>query len=397
MKRSPLATIHRNVFPAMIAAVAALHFGCGQERTTPSAPDVDISGARIPDLESEVWPEAPYSRIETFMGTGIASNGPDGLPPLETGLYLPVDYAFGSDGRHYVVDWNNHKIRRVIGGLVYTVLAGGEGPPDDDLNHPTDVSFDEKGFMYVAAWHNSRVLRMDLATDSVETICGDGTRGYGGDDGPAIDAILNLPVCVLPDPTGRIFITDESNQRIRVIGTDGIITTYAGNGTQGFSGDGGPATEAQFNFPSGQVSDPAAHFTLDESGNMYVADTNNHRIRRIDTAGIITTVVGNGTQGFSGDNGPALEASLRRPVDVAIGPDGNLYIADTYNHCVRMVDLATNIITTIAGTGTVSGSSGDGGRPKNALLNRPYGIGFDDDGNLYIADTINNKIRVVYR
>ena len=130
---------------------------------------------------------------------------------------------------------------------------------------------------------------------------------------------------------------------------------------------------------------------------MYVADTNNHRIRRIDSAGIITTVVGNGTNGFGGDNGPALEAALDNPADVAIGPDGNLYIADTYNMCIRIVDLATNIITTIAGTGDVSGSSGDGGRPKNARLNRPFGIGFDADGNLYIADTLNNKIRVVYR
>ena len=106
--------------------------------------------------------------------------------------------------------------------------------------------------MFVAAWHNSQVLRMDLATNSFETICGDGTDGYGGDDGPAIDAILHFPVCVLPDPTGRIFITDQVNQRIRMIGTDGTITTYAGNGTYGFSGDGGPATEAQFNFPRGQ-------------------------------------------------------------------------------------------------------------------------------------------------
>ena len=125
MKRSPLATIHRNVFPAMLAAVAALLFGCGQERTTPSAPEIDVSGVRIPDLESEVWPEEPYSRIETFMGTGMAYNGLDGLPPLETDLYLPVDYAFGSDGRHYVVDWNNHRIRRVIDGLVYTALGTG--------------------------------------------------------------------------------------------------------------------------------------------------------------------------------------------------------------------------------------------------------------------------------
>jgi hypothetical protein len=134
MKHCPLATVRHAIFPAMLAAVVALLFGCGQERTTPSAPEIDVSGARIPDLESEVWPEAPYSRIETFMGTGIAGNSLDGLPPLETRLSLPVDYTFGSDGRHYVVDWNNHRIRRVIGGLVYTALGTGFlGEPPEGL------------------------------------------------------------------------------------------------------------------------------------------------------------------------------------------------------------------------------------------------------------------------
>jgi sugar lactone lactonase YvrE len=316
--------------------------------------------------------------------------------------------SFSPNGEAYVVDWNNHRILKLEDGRTIRVIGsvdggeggdGSDGPAREvDLDHPTHVAFGSDGYLYLAGWHNSKVMRVNLATEWLERICGDGSRGYGGDDGPAIDAVLNLPVCVVPDGAGRLFITDQANERIRVIGVDGVIRTYAGNGTPGFSGDGGPATEAQIFLPTGHGgADPNGHIAIDVQGNLYLADTNNHRIRKVDAAGIISTVAGNGTAGFSGDGGPALEASLARPADVEIGPDGRLYIADTFNHCIRRVDLATGIIVTVAGTGGVSGSTGDGGPPTSARLYRPYGIGLDQDGNLYIADTLNNKIRVVYR
>jgi DNA-binding beta-propeller fold protein YncE len=370
----------------------------------PSAPDDAATDVlAIPgNVVARPWPEGSF--ITTFMGTGVAGRGPDSLPPLETALYLPLNVTFSPDGEAYVVDWNNHRILKVSDGLTIRVVGTGNLGPGDDgparevsLNHPTHVAFGGDGYLYLAGWHNSKVMRVNLATEWLERICGNGNRGYGGDDGPAIDAVLNLPVCVVPDVAGRLFITDQVNERIRVIGVDGIIRTYAGNGTPGFSGDGGPATEAQINLPRGQAGDPNGHIAIDVQGNLYLADTNNHRIRKVDAAGIISTVAGNGTAGFSGDGGPAIEASLKSPADVEIGPDGRLYIADTYNHCIRRVDLATGIIVTVAGTGGVLGSSGDGGPPTSATLNLPYGICLDEDGNLYIADTLNNKIRVVYR
>ncbi len=347
----------------------------------------------------------PYSLIETYMGTGTPGLGSDGLPPLEVQLYLPMDLDFGPDGLPYIVDWNNHRIRTVIGGIVSTVVGTGqlgdapEGlATDASLNHPTHVSFDDT-YLYLSAWHNSKVMRMDLGTGMLERICGNGQRDYSGDGGPAIDAVIDLPCGTAVDETGRIFISDQANQRIRVIDTDGTISTYAGTGTPGFSGDGGPATEADLHFPGSpqdQSAQPAGRIVLDDIGNLYIADTRNNRIRKVDTQGNISTVAGTGTAAHSGDGGPATSADLRRPRDVAIGPDGNLYIADSENHAIRMVDLITGVITNIAGTGR-EGSSGDGGHPQDARLWLPWGIAFDPDGNLYVADTGNNKIRIIYK
>lgn len=181
-----------------------------------------------------------------------------------------------------------------------------------------------------------------------------------------------------------------------MVDTDGIISTVVGTGVAGFSGDGGPATAANIKGSIGQNAFPSSKLALDAQGNLYLADTQNNRIRRVDVNGIITTVAGNGVYGFSGDDGPATSASLRWPTDVAVGPDGNLYIADTFNHCVRKVD-KDGTITTFAGQGTIQGFAGDGGAPADAILFRPYGIAFDSAGNFYIADTHNHRIRVVLK
>ncbi len=206
-----------------------------------------------------------------------------------------------------------------------------------------------------------------------------------GDGKPATSVVLTLVDGVTVDREGNIFLSHRSKNRIRKVTPDGIITTIAGNGIAGFSGDGGLAVEAALNFPAG--------LAVDDELNLYVADRNNHRIRKVSPDGIITTVAGTGVLGFGGDGGPALTASLRFPSDVEIGPKGDLYFSDRSNHRIRKVDQNGNI-TTIAGVG-LEGFGGDFGLAKNALLKFPFGISLDRQGNLYIADRGNNRIRKV--
>lgn len=353
-------------------------------------------------------PEPPtenYGRIETWMGTGINGQGADG-PILTVNLSLPQDLSFAPDGRAYVLDWNNHRVRRVDGGVSETIVGTGqlgdapEGPANQSpLNHPTHISFDRNGDVIISAWHNSKIMKMDVETGMLTRVCGDGRRSFGGDNGPALDAILDLPVCAVFDQAGNLWVTDVANQCIRMIDQSGVIRTVVGTRESGYSGDGGRAIDAQIFMPIGQSAPPVGRACFDADGNYYLADSYNHAIRKVDTAGIITTVAGiPGSRGFEGDGGPATAAKLYRPSDVAIGPDGNLYIADTWNSLIRKVDLTTGIITTIAGQpGQRPGYGGDGGHPSAATLNQPFGIEFDAEGNLYVVDTNNNRVRVIRR
>ncbi len=348
-------------------------------------------------------PTETYAVITTFVGTGEAGLGAEGLGPLETQLYWPQDLTFGPDGLPYILDWNNHRVRVLDQGVMRTVIGTGElgdSPAgvalEVGLNHPTHISFDPLGRLILSAWHNSKVMRVDFATGLIEPIVGDGTRFYSGDGGPAIDAWVNLPTATAFDAAGRMYISDQENQRVRMVDTNGIITTVVGTGVPGFSGDGGPATEAQIWAPVSQAAAPSSRIAIDSQGNLYLADSNNNRIRKIDTNGIINTVAGNGDVGIGGDGGPATEASLDFPTDIAIDGEGNLYIADTLNSCIRKVD-TNGTITTFAGPCGSPGYAGDGGHPTEALLDRPYGIVFDGAGNFYIADTHNHRIRVIRR
>ena len=346
------------------------------------------------------------SRVLLFdVGEDPHRLGADG--PIETvNLSNPQDLTFGPDGNAYVLDWNNHRVRKVVDGVSETIIGTGqlgdapEGQAiESSLNHPTHVAFDPAdGNLVLSAWHNSKVMKMNLATGEFNRVCGDGRRSFGGDDGPAIDAILDLPVCSVFDHDGNLWITDVANQCVRMIDTAGVITTVVGTHEAGYSGDGGPATEAQIFMPIGQQAPPVGRACFDEDGNYYLADSYNHVVRMVDRAGIIHTVAGTGQRGATGDGGPATEARLYRPSDVAIGPHGDLFIADTWNSLIRKVDKETGIITTIAGQpNTTPGYGGDGGHPSEALLFQPFGIEFDREGNLYIADTNNNRIRVIRR
>ncbi len=357
--------------------------------------------------EAPTGPGGSYGRIETFAGTGDAGLGPEKASLRQALFYLPQDLTYGPDGRLYILDWNNHRVRVVAKDSVTTLIGTGElgdAPAgrarEIGLNHPTHISFDPFGRLVLSAWHNSIILRYDFATDYIEPICGTGERTYSGDGGPATQATVNLPSSTAFDPLGRMYISDQENQRIRRVDIDGAISTVVGTGKPGFSGDGGPADQARIYAPIGQAAPPTSRIATDEFGTLYIADTFNNRIRKVDAAtGIITTIAGSGafppmTGGERDEGAAAIDVSLYWPCDVAIDSEGRVFVADTFNHCVRRIDL-DGTIRTVAGQCGKSGDSGDGGPPQAALLNRPYGIELDPDDNLYIADTRNHRIRLV--
>jgi len=234
----------------------------------------------------------------------------------------------------------------------------------------------------------------------ITTVAGSGPTGYlqggfGGDDGPAIAAELHVPSALVVGPVGALILADARNNRVRRITADGTITTVAGNGTEGFRGDGGPATEAELDFPAGVA--------LDAVGNLYVSDTDNHRVRKVTPDGIITTVAGSGPTGYlngslGGDGGPAIAARLSRPFGLVVDNAGTLYVADGFNNRIRKVT-RDGIITTVAGSGSTGylqgGFGGDGGPATAARLNFPRAVALDAAGNLYIADALNHRVRRV--
>ena len=308
-------------------------------------------------------------------------------------LNVPWGVHIDNAGNLYIADSQYHRVRKVDTSGNITTIAGtgyqgfsGDGGQGSlaELNEPLRVFVDGAGNVYIGDTSNNRVRKVD--TDGIiTTVAGNGTGGFSGDGGPAISASLRFPWGVHVDGTGNLYIADFFNRRIRKVDTSGIITTVAGNGTAGFSGDGGPAISASLNGLFG--------ISLDGTGNLYIADRSNHRIRKVDTFGIITTVAGNGTAGFSGDGGPAISASLNGVFGISLDATGNLYIADSSNQRVRKVD-TSGIITTVAGTGTL-GFSGDGGPAINATMYNPVDVSINSSGNLYIADVTNDRIRKV--
>ncbi|MFC1824061.1 SMP-30/gluconolactonase/LRE family protein [Thermodesulfobacteriota bacterium] len=314
--------------------------------------------------------------------------------------HLRYELTDRSTGAYYILDTFNHRIRRVDNqtGIITTVAGtgsagfSGDGGPADSakLNYPRFICGDTSGNIYIADDHNHRIRKIDGDTGDITTVAGSGTQGYNGDDIAATSANLNYPNAVWVDGLGNIYIGDEQNHRIRKVdGETGIITTVAGTGTAGYSGDGAAATSAKL-FLQRDVG-----VWADDDGNIYIADNGNHCIRKVDGGtGDITTVAGTGSAGYSGDGAAATSAELNYPNGVWVDDDGNIFIADQSNHCIRRVDESTGDISTIAGTGT-AGYSGDGGPSPNAQLNAPHIAWTDAGGDLYIADTGNNRIRKV--
>ena len=317
--------------------------------------------------------------ISTVAGNGMAGFGGDSGAATAAQLWDPSRVALDGAGNLYIADWGNNRIRKVDSAGVISTVAGRE-----QLSNPYGVAPDGSGNLYIADTGNHRIYKVNSA-GVISTVAGSGTAGYSGDGGAAVAAQLNFPRGVAPDGSGNLYIADTWNSRIRKVNSAGTITTVAGDGTAGFSGDGAAATAARLSYPSGVV--------LDGAGNLYIADWQNGRIRKVDTAGIITTVAGDGGVGFSGDGGAATAAQLSGPRGVAVDGSGNLYIADYSNHRIRKVNSA-GVISTVAGSGT-AGFSGDGGAAMAAQLNFPSGVALDALGNLYIAEWVNHRIRKI--
>ncbi len=315
--------------------------------------------------------------------------------------YLPISYGPNGTltikpappKNVYITDNQNNRIRMVnASGTISTVAGNGTpGYAGDSgtatgaqLRQPVGVAVDALGNLYIADTQNNRVRKVDTS-GTITTVAGNGSAVFSGDGGAAVAAGLDYPAGVALDAAGNLYIADEYNNRIRKVDTSGVITTIAGNGTVGAAGDSGPATSAQLYYPTA--------IALDGSGNLYIADNQNNRVRKVNSSGTITTVAGNGTASFFGDGGPAVAAQLNYPTSVAVDISGNLYIADYGNQRIRKIDTLGNI-TTVAGNGT-SSYLGDGGPAVAAALNYPTGVAVDTLGNLYIADYVNNRVRKV--
>ena len=315
------------------------------------------------------------------------------ISALTSPLILPSAVAFDSTGNLYIAETGNHVIRRVdpqgqittIAGTGTQGFSGDNGPATQaQLDSPQGLALNATT-LYIADTHNHRIRALNLTTNIITTIAGTTTAGFDGDSGSATSAHLNLPTALALDPTGNLCLADTANHRIRRIdATTHIITTIAGTGTQGYSGDAGPATQAAIDSPTGLAADT--------TGNLYLSDTHNHRIRRIDaTTHIITTIAGTGAPGSNGDNAAATAATLALPHGLTLDANGNLYLSDTANHRIRRIDATTGLITTIAGTGT-QGFSGDTGPATAATLDSPRTATISTN-QLTLADTSNNRVR----
>jgi sugar lactone lactonase YvrE len=268
-------------------------------------------------------------------------------------------------------------------------FSGDGGPATSaEMDNPTGVAVDSSGNIYFADPDNQRIRKVTASTGHMSTVAGNGTYGFSGDGGAATSAELKNPDAVAVDSSGNVYIVDHTNSRIRkVTVSTGVITTVAGNGTTGYSGDGGAATSAELYWPEGVA--------VDSSGNIYIADSFSNRVRKVTVStGVITTVAGSGTAGYSGDGSAATSAELNFPTGVAVDSSGNIYIADIDNYVIRKVTASTGVISRVAGNGT-AGFSGDSGLAISAELSTPAGVAVDTSGNIYIGDYRNERIRKV--
>ena len=329
--------------------------------------------------------------ITTFAGTGDRGYAGDGGPASRALLDRPVGVAVDAVGNVYVADAGNHRIRQVnpVGTITTFAGTGDRGYAGDSgpasrarLDRPVGVAVDAVGNVYVADTANHRVRKIDV-TGTIKTFAGTGTEGHSGDGGSATSARIHNPTGVAVDISDSVLIADLDNHRIRRVDPAGLISTVAGTGSPFDSGDGGPAAQAQF-------SHLLKGLTVGSQGKVYVVDSYDHKIRAIDLTGTISTLAGTGVGGFGGDGGIASEAQLNSPSGISIGTAGDVYLADTWNHRLRKIDLS-GVITTIAGTGEM-GRDGENVLATDSRLSVPEKVTVDATGNVYLLDAGNHRV-----
>jgi uncharacterized protein (TIGR03437 family) len=330
--------------------------------------------------------------INYIAGDGTIGFAGDGGYATSAGLIAPFALAVDSSGNVYFAENGDSRIRRIDAKSLDISTVAGNGTPgflgdgstatNAELNSPTGLALDSSGNLYIADSLNCRIRK--VASANISTFAGNGTLSYSGDGSAASKAQLNTPQGVAADSFGNLYIADTLNNVVRKVSPNGIISNYAGNGGAGSSGDGTAAIGAQLNGPQG--------LAVDAGGNLFIADTLNAKVRKVSASGVITTVAGSGTPGYGGDGAAATSAQLNLPIGVAVDSSGNLYIADFGNSRVR--EVSANNIGTVAGSGS-NGYSGDGGAAAKAQLNGPQGVAVDAAGDLFIADTENNRVREV--
>jgi DNA-binding beta-propeller fold protein YncE len=339
--------------------------------------------------------------ISTFAGTGEKGFAGDGGPAAAAKLDQPFDVAFDRAGHLYFSDTFNHRIRKVDAktGVITTVAGNGKKGYGGDggaataamLNEPYGVELDADGNLFIVDRLNYCIRKVDAKGGTISTVAGTGGRsGYGGDGGPADKAGFKEPNGLCLDGKGKLYVADVADQRVRVIDLkSGVITTLAGNGTKASAGDGGPLAKATFAGPRAVAVGP------DKC--LYVVEREGNSVRKIDLATqTITRFAGTGKKGYTGDGGPAKDATFDGPKEIDIDKNGNVYAVDTENEAIRRIDANTGVVTTVAGKGrTKTPGLGDGGPATAATLGRPHGVAVGPDGAIYIGDTNSHRIRRV--
>ncbi len=345
----------------------------------------------LSSLFNSTHTHAQTGNITTVVGNGTAAYSGEGVVAVSSAVNHPAELVIDGSGNTYFSELNSNRIRKVSPSGIITTIAGtgvagysGDGGPATaaKLHMPFGIDLDNAGNVYFADCLNHRIRKISTS-GIITTVAGNGTGGFSGNGGPATAAAMLGPTYIRFDHSGNLYISDNSNNMLRKVNTSGIITTIAGTGFAGYTGDGGAATLARLYSPSGMA--------VDLSGNVYLCDYGNNVVRKITSAGVISTFAGTGTSGYSGDGGPATAARFKSVQDVIIDPAGNFILADTKNHVVRKIN-TSGIISTIAGTG-IPGFSGDGGPATVAKFYEPGGLAIDPTGNLHIADVFNHRIR----
>jgi DNA-binding beta-propeller fold protein YncE len=355
--------------------------------------------ASVPLFVAALALSPAFARAEKLVLVAGGGTGGDGSPAAEAKLTTPFGVDFDRAGNLYFVEMTGHRVGKVDAKGVFTVVGGtgekgdaGDGGPATkaQFNGMHSLAVAANGDVYVADTLNNRVRKIDAKTGVVTPVAGSGKKGFAGDGGPALKAEFGGVYSIAFDARGeRLYLADLDNRRVRVLDLKaGTVDTVAGNGKKGVPEDGAAAKDAP-------LVDPRA-VAVDAKGNVYVLERGGHALRVVDAEGKVRTVVGTGKAGATGDGGDAKEATLNGPKHLCIDPDGNVVIADTANHLVRKYLPKEGKIVRVAGTGQ-KGSAGLGGPPEKAELDEPHGVWVRADGTLYVADSMNNRILKVER